>query len=79
MQLVNKHIPVREPVLQDVHLKPGLGYFSKISHYEVDFHNVYIELHWISMKIQATLKQEIIKLVRLSTAESVRDVGFSSS
>ena len=26
-----------------------------------------------------TLKQEIIKLVRLSAAESVGDVGFSSS
>ena len=31
------------------------------------------------MEIQVTLKQEIIKLVRLSAAEGVRNMGFSSS
>ena len=30
------------------------------------------------MEIKATLKQEIIELVRLSTAEDVGDVGFNS-
>jgi len=31
------------------------------------------------MEIKAMLKQEIIELVRLSAAESIRDVGFRSS
>jgi len=31
------------------------------------------------MEMEATLKQDIIELVRLSAAENVRDVGFSFS
>jgi len=30
------------------------------------------------MEIKATLKQEIIELIRLSAAEDVGDVGFNS-
>ena len=64
--------------LVEAYLKLVLGYSSKIDHCNVDFCNVYVELHWISMEIQTTLKQEIIELVRLSTAKDVRDTGFSS-
>ena len=84
-QLVYKQVPIREPVLQntlvflvEAHLKPGLGYSSKISYCKVDFRNVYVKLHQISMEIQATLEQEIIELVRLSATEGVKDAGFSS-
>ena len=84
-QLVYKQVPIREPVLQntlvflvEAHLKLGLGYSSEISYCKVDFCNVYVELHQISMEIQATLEQEIIKLVRLSATEGVKDAGFSS-
>jgi len=75
--------------LQDVliflvktHFKPVLGYFSEIGHGKVDFCNVHVELCWVSAEIQVILKQEIIKLVklvRLSTAEGVRNIGFSFS
>ena len=82
---MNKQVPVREPVLQDVlvflveaHLKPVLGYSSEISHCKVDFYNIYVKLCWISMEITITLKQEIIELVRLSAAESIKNAGFSS-
>jgi len=64
--------------LVEAYLKPVLGCTSEISHCEVDFYNVLVELHWINMEIQTTLGQEIIELVRLSTAEGVGDVGFSS-
>jgi len=64
--------------LVEAYLKPVLGYSSEIGYCEVDFCNVYVELHWISTKIETTLKQEIIKLVRLSAAKGVEDVGFSS-
>ena len=64
--------------LVEAHLKLVLGYSSKIGHYEVDFCNVHVELRWISMGVYMALEQEIIELVRLSTAESVGDVGFSS-
>ena len=64
--------------LVEAYLKPVLGCFSEISHCEVDFCNVLIELCWINMEIQTILEQEIIKLVRLSTAEGVGDVDFSS-
>ena len=85
MQLVHKLVPVREPVLKDAlvflveaHLKPILGYSSKIGHCKVDFHNVHVKLHQISTEVQTVLEQEIIELVRLSATESIRDVGFSS-
>jgi len=58
MWLINKQVPVREPILQNAlvflvepHLKLVLGYSSEISHCEVDFHNVHVELYWISMEI----------------------------
>ena len=86
IQLINKQVSVREPVLQDalvflveIHLKLVLGYSSKIGHCKVDFYNIHIKLHQISVEIKATLKQEIIELVRLSTAEDVEDVSFSFS
>ena len=85
MQLVYKQVPVKEPVLQDAlvflveaYLKPVLDYSSEVDHCEVDFHNVHVELCWVSMEIQATLEQEIIELVRLSVAEDIRDASFSS-
>ena len=63
--------------LVEAYFKSVLGYSSEISYCNVDFRNVYIELCWISTEIKVTLEQEIIKLVRLSTTESVRDMGFS--
>ena len=83
--LINKQVSVGELVLQstlvflvEAHLKPVLGYSSEIDHCEVDFYNVHVELHWVSIEIKTTLKQEIIKLVRLSTTEGVRNADFSS-
>jgi len=64
--------------LVKAYLRPVLGYSYEIGHYEVDFHNVHVKLHWISVEIKVTLKQETIKLIRLSAAESVGDTGFSS-
>jgi len=64
--------------LVEAHLKPVLGYSSKVGHCEVDFYNVHVELHQISMEVYMALEQEIVELVRLSTTESVGDVGFSS-
>jgi len=64
--------------LVEAYLKPVLGYPSKVGHCKVDFCNVCMKLHQISMEVNMTLKQEIIELVRFSTAKSVRDVGFSS-
>ena len=60
------------------HLKPVLDYSCEIDYCKVDFRNIHVELHWISTEIEATLKQEIIELVRLSAAKGVGDVGFSS-
>ena len=37
--------------LVKAHLKPVLGYSSKIGYCEVDFHNVYIKLCWISAEV----------------------------
>jgi len=51
--------------------------FSKIGHCEINFCNAYVKLHGISTEVEITLKQDIIELVRLSAAESVRDVSFS--
>ena len=65
--------------LVEAHFKLVLDYSSKIGHCKVDFHNVYVELYQISMEIKITLEQEIIKLVKLSTTESVRNMSFSSS
>jgi len=65
--------------LVEAHLKPILDYSSKIGHCKVDLCNVYVGLYQISVEIKATLEQEIVKLVRLSIAESVGNVGFSSS
>ena len=52
------NILVGEPVLKDAlvflveaHLKPVLGYSSKVGYCEVDFHNVHIKLCWINMEI----------------------------
>ena len=65
--------------LVEAHLKPVLGYSSKVGHCEVDFRNVCVELCWISTEIYPTLKQEIIELVGLSATKSVGDAGFSFS
>ena len=85
IQLVYKLVPVKEPVLKDTlvflvetHLKPVLGYSSKVDYCEIDFRNVHVKLHWISAEIQTVLEQEIIELVRLNAAESVGDVDFGS-
>ena len=82
-QLVNKKVPVGKLVLQNTlvflvkaHFKPVLGDSSEIGYYEIDFCNVCIELYKIITEVETILKQEIIKLVRLSTAKSVGDVGF---
>jgi len=64
--------------LVEAHLKLVLGYSSEIGHYKVDFCNVHVKLHQISVEIEITLKQEIIKLVRLSATESVGNASFSS-
>ena len=64
--------------LVEAHFKPVLGYFSEIDYCKVDFCNICIELYQISIEIQVTLKQEIIKLINFSATEDIRDVGFSS-
>jgi len=60
---VNKNIPVRELVLQNIlvflveaYLKLVLSNFSKISYCEVNFSNVIIELYRICMEIKTILK-----------------------
>ena len=63
--------------LVEVHLKLVLGNFSEISHCEIDFYNVYVELYRISTKVETTLKQEIIKLVKFNTIKSIGNIGFS--
>ena len=85
MQLINKKISIGEPVLQDAlvflvktYLKPVLGDSYEIGYYKVDFCNVYVELYKVGMEIEMILEQKIIKLVRLSATEGVRDTGFSS-
>jgi len=50
----------------------------EIGHYEIDFCNVYVELHRIGTKVETTLKQKIIKLVKLSAAKNIENVSFSS-
>ena len=40
--------------LVEAYFKLVLDYSSEISHCEVDFHNIYIKLHWVSTEIQAT-------------------------
>jgi len=65
--------------LVEAHLKPILDYSSKIGYCKVDLCNVHVGLYQVSVKIKAILEQEIVKLVRLSIAESVGNVGFSSS
>jgi len=37
--------------LVEAYLKLVLGYSSKIGYCKVDFHNVYVELCWISAEI----------------------------
>ena len=61
------------------YLKPFLGNSSEIIYCKINFHNVHIKLYSISAEVKTILKQEIIKLIRLNTAESVGDIGFSSS
>ena len=61
--------------LVEAYLKPVLGHSSEISYCKINFHNV--ELYEINTEVKIILKQEIIKLFRLSTTESVRDEGFS--
>ena len=84
MQLINKKVLIRKPVLQntlvflvETYLKPVLGDSYEIGHCDIDFCNVYVELCGIGTEVEMTLKQEIIELIRLSATKSVRDVGFS--
>jgi len=65
--------------LVEAHLRPVLDNFSEIGHYKVNFHNICAELCRIGVEAVMTLKQKIIELVRLSTAKSIRDIGFSFS
>ena len=61
--LINKKIPIGEPVLQDAlvflveaYLKLVLGYSSKVGYCEVDFYNVHIELCRVGTEIETILK-----------------------
>jgi len=65
--------------LVKAYFKPVLSNFSKIGHCKINFCNVHVKLCEISMKVKITLKQEIIKLVKLGTTKYIRDVNFSSS
>ena len=39
--------------LVEAHFKPVLSYFSEIGYYKVDFHNVYVKLCQISIRISS--------------------------
>jgi len=65
--------------LIEAYFKPVLDNSSEIGYCKINFCNIYVKLHRISIEIKMILKQEIIELVRLSAAESVENVGFSSS
>ena len=65
--------------LVKAHLKLIPDFFYEVGYCKVDFCNVHIKLHWISMEIEMILKQEIIELIKLIAAENVGDVGFSFS
>ena len=65
--------------LVKAHLKLVLGDSSEISYCKVNFCNIYIKLHRISIKVKMTLEQEIIKLVKLSAIKSIRNINLSSS
>ena len=65
--------------LVETHLKLVLGYFCKGGHCKIDFYNIYVKLYQIYIEIQVILKQEIIKLVRLSATKDIRDISFSFS
>jgi len=54
MNYIDKQVPIKELVLKDTlvflvetYLKPVLGYSSEIGHCKIDFHNIYVKLHWI--------------------------------
>ena len=63
MNYIDKQVPIKEPVLKDTlvflveaYLKPVLGYSSKIGHCKIDFHNIYVKLHWISTEVEVILE-----------------------
>ena len=65
--------------LVKAYLKLVLSNSREIGYCKIDLHNIHTELCEVCMKIYITLKQEIIKLVRLSIAKSIRNIGFSFS
>lgn len=78
IELVNKLISIREPVLKDTliflvktYLKPVLDNFQKINHYEFYLCNIHIELYRVCIEVQMISKQVIIELVRLNATEDV--------
>jgi len=61
--LINKQVPVKEPVLQDAliflveaYLKLVLDYSSEVDYCEVDFCNVCVELCQISAEVEVILE-----------------------
>ena len=65
--------------LVEAYLELVLGDSSKICYYEVDFYNVHIKLHRVYTKVEITLEQKIIKLIKLSIVEDISSIDFSSS
>ena len=86
MKFINKLVPVRELVLENIpiflvkaYLKPVLNNSREIGHYKINFYNIHIELYRACIDVQTILKQKIIKLVRLSTTKDVKNIGFNFS
>ena len=64
--------------LVEAYFKLVLNNSSEIGHCKINFYNICVKLYRIRTEVKIILKQEIIELVRLSVAEIVENMGFSS-
>jgi len=53
-----------------------LHYTGEIGHCEINFLFIGRELQSIGMEVKSTLKQEVVKLVRIRTIEGIWNAGL---
>jgi len=53
-----------------------LCYAREIDHHKIDFLFISGKLQSIGMEVELTLKQEVVKLVRIKTVKGVWNAGF---
>jgi hypothetical protein len=60
------------------HIKPLESRLGQEGHSEIDLRHIGLEVHGVSVKVEAALKKKLGKFFRVITSEQIRQMGFGT-